>query len=39
MKEIADHLGHRDLDSTGVYAKVDIRGLREVAELDLGGLL
>ncbi|HTF68207.1 MAG TPA: tyrosine-type recombinase/integrase [Edaphobacter sp.] len=37
MKEIADHLGHRDLDSTGVYAKVDIRGLREVAEFDLGG--
>jgi integrase/recombinase XerD len=39
MKEIADHLGHRDLDSTGVYAKIDIRGLREVAEFDLGGLL
>ena len=39
MKEIADHLGHRDLDSTGVYAKVDLRGLREVADFALGGLL
>lgn len=39
MKEIADYLGHRDLDSTGVYAKVDIAGLREVADFDLRGLL
>lgn len=39
MKEIADQLGHRNLDSTGVYAKVDIAGLREVAEFKLGGLL
>jgi hypothetical protein len=39
MKEIGDHLGHRDPGSTSVYAKVDIAGLREVAEFDLGGLL
>jgi integrase/recombinase XerD len=39
MKEIADHLGHRNLDSTGVYAKVDVNGLREVADFALGGLL
>ena len=39
MKEIGDHLGHRDPDSTRLYAKVDINGLREVAEFDLGGLL
>jgi site-specific recombinase XerD len=39
MKEIADYLGHRDLDSTGVYAKVDMAGLREVAEFELRGLL
>ncbi|GAA4962335.1 hypothetical protein GCM10025791_50060 [Halioxenophilus aromaticivorans] len=39
MKEIGDHLGHRDPASTSVYAKVDIAGLREVAEFDLGGLL
>lgn len=39
MKAIGDHLGHRDPDSTRLYAKVDINGLREVAEFDLGGLL
>lgn len=38
LKEIADHLGHRSLDSTRIYAKVDIQGLREVAAFDLGGL-
>jgi len=39
MKEIGDYLGHRDPNSTRIYAKVDINGLREVAEYDLGGLL
>jgi integrase/recombinase XerD len=39
MKEIADHLGHRKLDTTRVYAKVDLAGLRLVADLDLGGVL
>ncbi len=39
MKEIGDHLGHRDPNSTRIYAKVDINGLREVAEYNLGGLL
>ena len=39
MKEIADYLGHRNLDSTGVYAKVDVSGLREVADFALGTLL
>lgn len=39
MKVIGDQLGHRDPESTRVYAKVDLAGLREVAELDLGGLL
>lgn len=38
LKEIADHLGHRSLTSTRVYAKVDLQGLREVAAFDLGGL-
>jgi integrase/recombinase XerD len=38
LKEIGDHLGHRSLESTRVYAKVDLRGLREVAAFDLGGL-
>ena len=39
MKEIGDHLGHRDPDATRTYAKVDLVGLREVADFNLGGLL
>jgi|SRR5215472_7406045 len=39
MKEIGDHLGHRKADTTRVYAKLDLAGLRQVADFDLGGLL
>jgi hypothetical protein len=39
MKEIGDHLGHRSAESTRIYAKVDLAGLREVATFDAGGLL
>jgi site-specific recombinase XerD len=39
LKEIGDHLGHRNLSSTTVYAPVNLSGLREVANLNLGGLL
>jgi integrase/recombinase XerD len=39
MKEIGDHLGHRKADTTRVYAKVDLAGLRQVADFDMGGLL
>ena len=38
MKEIGDYLGHRTPDSTRIYAKVDLAGLREVADFDLGGV-
>lgn len=38
LKEIGDHLGHRSAASTSIYAKVDLAGLRQVGELDLGGL-
>jgi site-specific recombinase XerD len=38
LKEIGDHLGHRSTSSTMTYAKVDMAGLREVGEFDLGGL-
>jgi integrase/recombinase XerD len=31
LKEIADVLGHRDLRTTAIYAKVDLPALREVA--------
>lgn len=39
LKEIGDHLGHRHPDSTRIYAPVNLAGLREVADLDLGGLV
>ena len=39
LKEIGDQLGHMDPDSTRIYAKVDLAGLRQVADLDLGGVL
>ncbi|MDQ2783442.1 MAG: site-specific integrase [Chloroflexota bacterium] len=38
LKEIGDHLGHRSTASTMTYAKVDMYGLRQVAEFDLGEL-
>lgn len=38
-KQIADHLGHRSLEATRMYAKVDLARLREVGNFDLGGLL
>lgn len=38
LKEIGDHLGHRSAYSTRIYAKVDLAGLREVANFALGGL-
>jgi site-specific recombinase XerD len=39
LKEIGDHLGHRDVEATRIYAKVDLARLREVADFDLGELL
>jgi integrase/recombinase XerD len=38
LKEIGDHLGHRSTYATRTYARVDLAGLREVADFDLGGL-
>ena len=38
LKAIGDHLGHRSAYATRIYAKVDLAGLREVANFDLGGL-
>ena len=39
LKQIADHLGHRSMNSTRIYTKIDMQGLRQVAELDVGALL
>lgn len=39
FKQVGDHLGHRSSAATRIYAKVDLPSLREVAEIDLRGLL
>jgi integrase len=39
MKEIGDYLGHSNPESTYVYAKVNLAGLRTVADFNLEGLL
>jgi integrase/recombinase XerD len=39
LKQIGDHLGHRSAYATRIYAKVDLRELRQVAEIDIRGLL
>jgi integrase/recombinase XerD len=39
MKEVGDYLGHRSVAATSVYAKVQLNVLREVAEIDLEGVL
>jgi site-specific recombinase XerD len=39
LKEIGDHLGHRSAFATRIYAKVDLAGLREVANFYIGGVL
>jgi len=39
LKTIADQLGHRDLETTRIYAKVDLPRLREVAKFNLRGVL
>lgn len=39
LKEISDYLGHQRLDTTRIYAKVDLTNLRKVAEFKLEDLL
>lgn len=39
MKEISDHLGHQHLDTTCIYAKVNLLNLRKVADLNWEGIL
>lgn len=39
LKEIGDHLGHRHPDTTRIYTKVHITGLRDVGDFDLEGLV
>lgn len=39
LRDIADFLGHRHCQSVRIYAKFDIRTLRQVSDLDLVGAL
>ena len=39
LKEISDHLGHQSLESTRIYAKVDLTNLRKVADFEIGDLI
>jgi integrase/recombinase XerD len=39
LQEIADFLGHRNLQCVGIYAKYDKRSLRKVAAFSLAGIL
>ncbi|MDO8770605.1 MAG: tyrosine-type recombinase/integrase [Burkholderiaceae bacterium] len=39
LKQIGDHFGHRSASATRTYAKVDLVGLRQVADFSLGGVL
>jgi integrase/recombinase XerD len=39
LQQVSEHLGHGSVNVTRIYAKVDLPGLREVADFDLGGLL
>jgi integrase/recombinase XerD len=39
LKEISDHLGHQQLETTRIYTMVDLVSLRKVAEQNWEGLL
>ncbi len=39
FKQIGDQLGHTSSAATGIYAKVDLAGLREVAAIDIKELV
>jgi len=39
LKEIGDHLGHQSLESTRIYARVDLVHLRMVADFEIGDLI
>ena len=39
LREIADFLGHRNLRTVSIYAKLDTRSLRKVASFSMAGVL
>jgi site-specific recombinase XerD len=38
LRDIADFLGHRDMNSVSIYAKHDVRSLKQVAAFSLAGV-
>jgi site-specific recombinase XerD len=38
LRDIADFLGHLDMNSVSIYAKYDIRSLKQVAAFSLAGV-
>jgi integrase/recombinase XerD len=38
LRDIADFLGHRDMNSVSIYAKHDVRSLKQVAAFSLAGI-
>jgi integrase/recombinase XerD len=38
LRDIADFLGHRDMNSVSIYAKYDLRSLKQVAAFSLAGV-
>lgn len=38
LRDIADFLGHRDMKSVSIYAKYDVRSLKQVAAFSLAGV-
>ena len=39
FKHVGDYLGHRSSAATRIYAKVNLRALRKVAQIDMRGIL
>ncbi|OOI96830.1 hypothetical protein BMT76_12130 [Escherichia coli] len=39
LAQIGMHLGHSDVDATRLYAKVNMKALRRVADIDIGEYL
>jgi len=37
FKHVGDYLGHRSSAATRIYAKVNLRALRKVAQIDMRG--
>ena len=39
LKDVGDLLGHKSMEATRIYAKVDLNSLRDVSNINWGELL